>query len=136
MKNVRSIVVHSPSGDHKMRATPLRIVSAIGLVVLSAAGATIVADLLVRPENLYAASTVLLILLYAALAGRVSYRWFDSLVLLVPIYGVVWAARIMWRVAFLPLRDWPPRRDEIARCMPVETSGQHKRSVYILHRVS
>lgn len=50
---------------------------------------------------------------FAWLAPKVSYRWFDCLILLVPFSGaLIWGSRIAWRVAYLPYRDWRPRPDE------------------------
>lgn len=46
--------------------------------------------------------------LWAFLATRVDYRWFDALLLLVPLYSIFWAGRIAWRITNLPYRDWPP----------------------------
>ena len=54
-----------------------------------------------------------LLAIYAWLACRVSYRWFDCLYALIPIYGLVWIARIVWRVAYLPHRDWIPPPEEL-----------------------
>jgi hypothetical protein len=49
----------------------------------------------------------------AWLCPKVSYRWFDCLMLAIPISGqLIWAPRIMWRLAYLPYRDWRPRPDE------------------------
>jgi len=55
-----------------------------------------------------------LIVVAGLVATRVSYRWFDGLTLLLPIYGIVWLFRIAWRVAYLPFRDWTPRPEEAA----------------------
>lgn len=55
----------------------------------------------------------LLLAAHAVLATKVSYRWFDAFLLLVPIYGVVWSVKILYRVAALPRRDWPPRPGEL-----------------------
>lgn len=52
------------------------------------------------------------LVLYAVLARKVSYRWFDTFFQLIPIYGISWPFRIAWRVAYLPHRDWSPRPDE------------------------
>jgi hypothetical protein len=50
---------------------------------------------------------------FAWLCPKVSYRWFDCLMLAVPIAGqLIWAPRILWRIAYLPYRDWRPRPDE------------------------
>jgi hypothetical protein len=56
----------------------------------------------------------------AAIAPRVSYRWFDCLFLLVPVYGVFWVFKVLWRLTYLPYRDWPPRADEVGRVTSVE----------------
>jgi hypothetical protein len=50
---------------------------------------------------------------FAWLCPKVSYRWFDCLMLGIPIAGqLIWAPRILWRIAYLPYRDWQPRPDE------------------------
>jgi hypothetical protein len=50
---------------------------------------------------------------FAWLCPKVSYRWFDCLMLAIPIAGqLIWAPRILWRIAYLPYRDWRPRPDE------------------------
>ena len=54
---------------------------------------------------------------FAWLCPEVSYRWFDCLMLAVPIVGqLLWAPRILWRIAYLPYRDWRPRPDEDRSC--------------------
>lgn len=56
---------------------------------------------------------VLLLMLGTALAAPlVSYRRRDCLFVLVPLWGVMWYGRVVWRVAYLPYRDWAPRTDE------------------------
>jgi hypothetical protein len=52
-------------------------------------------------------------LLIALLAPLVSYRRRDVLLLLVPLWNVVMIWTIGSRVATLPQRDWPLRRDEV-----------------------
>jgi hypothetical protein len=50
---------------------------------------------------------------FAWLCPKVSYRWFDCPMLAIPIVGqLLWAPRILWRIAYLPYRDWQPRPDE------------------------
>jgi hypothetical protein len=44
--------------------------------------------------------------LVAWICGLVGYRWFDSLFALVPVYGVLFQVKLMWRVAALPARYW------------------------------
>jgi hypothetical protein len=50
---------------------------------------------------------------YAFAAPKVSYRWFDTFFLLVPIYSIFWLIKIAYRVAYLPHKDWEPRPDEV-----------------------
>lgn len=56
--------------------------------------------------------TLALIGVFSRVATKVSYRWFDAFVILIPIYGLIWMGKIMWRIAYLPDRDWRPRPDE------------------------
>jgi hypothetical protein len=44
--------------------------------------------------------------LVALVCVRVGYRWFDSLFALVPVYGVFFQVKLLWRVAALPARYW------------------------------
>ncbi|MGH3333888.1 MAG: hypothetical protein ACRDPJ_21555 [Nocardioidaceae bacterium] len=60
---------------------------------------------------------------YAVLARRVSYRWFDALFLLIPFYNLMWSARIVWRICFLPYRDWDPRPGEASDWVAVPPIG-------------
>lgn len=55
-------------------------------------------------------------LLCAVLLPHVSYRRRDWLfIAFVPIWNIVVACRLGWRLALLPYRDWPPRPDERGR---------------------
>lgn len=40
------------------------------------------------------------------LATKVGYRWFDTFGLLVPILGVIWFFKWLWRASSLPNRYW------------------------------
>jgi hypothetical protein len=52
-------------------------------------------------------------LLFIPLLPLVSYRRRDVfLILFVPFMNLVLAARVGWRLANLPVHDWPPRPDE------------------------
>lgn len=62
---------------------------------------------------------LLMLAIYSGLAKKVSYRSFDCLMLLVPFYGLYWSFKIMWRVVFLPYRDWAPRSNEAASWVEV-----------------
>ena len=59
-------------------------------------------------------SLVLLLVLWCweRLAKAVDYRYIDALCLFVPIYNILWSARIVWRLTYrvspVPVRDWPP----------------------------
>ena len=58
-------------------------------------------------------------LLFVPLLPLVSYRRRDWLfIAFVPIWGFVVAARVGWRIANLPTRDWPLRPDERAALVP------------------
>ena len=48
----------------------------------------------------------------ALIAPKVSYRWFDAFLLLVPVYGIYLMGLYAWRLAYLPHRDWPLRPGE------------------------
>ncbi|GAA1019753.1 hypothetical protein Aple_060960 [Acrocarpospora pleiomorpha] len=53
-------------------------------------------------------------IILGALARLVSYRARDGLMYLIPVYGpFIFAPTILWRVAYLPRRDWQPRPGEI-----------------------
>lgn len=51
----------------------------------------------------------------AVLAPYASYRRRDWVLGLVPLIGSYVCCVLAWRVALLPYRDWPPRRDEESR---------------------
>lgn len=58
------------------------------------------------------APTLAVLVAAAVIAPRVSYRWFDCFLLLIPFAGLIVLWRFVWRLAYLPDRDWPPRPDE------------------------
>ena len=62
--------------------------------------------------------------IFVPLLPLVSYRRRDWLFIsFVPIWGFVVAARVGWRIANLPNRDWPRRPDELtAASGPTATS--------------
>ena len=58
-------------------------------------------------------------LLFVPLLPLVSYRRRDWLFIsFVPFWGFVVAARVGWRLANLPAKDWPLRADERAASVP------------------
>lgn len=46
------------------------------------------------------------LVLLSVLSTQVGYRWFDALFALVPIYGVYYIGKILWRATALPHRYW------------------------------
>jgi hypothetical protein len=62
------------------------------------------------------------VLLIALLAPLASYRRRDVLLLLVPLWNLFMIWTIGSRIARLPYRDWPLRRDEIDRKTIVQGS--------------
>lgn len=59
-----------------------------------------------------AVAMLVYLIVYALLARKVSYRWFDTFLQLIPIYGIIWQFIIAWRLAYLPHRDWRLRPEE------------------------
>jgi hypothetical protein len=58
-------------------------------------------------------ATVAALITFFLLLPYVSYRRRDIWIfILVPVYPIYLAAKIGWRAANLPTRDWPPRPDE------------------------
>jgi hypothetical protein len=45
----------------------------------------------------------------------VSYRRRDVLLMGIPLYNLGLFGQTLWRLTYLPYRDWPPRPDEAAR---------------------
>ena len=74
--------------------------------------------------------TLLLLAEYAWLARKVSYRWFDFLFAMIPIYGFFWMLRITWRIAYLPFADWTPRPEEANNWVPIASTEDGKPQVY------
>jgi hypothetical protein len=62
---------------------------------------------------LYWLVVICFLIAYAVAARKVSYRWFDTFFLLIPIYSIVWQFKIAHRLAYLPHRDWAPRPEEV-----------------------
>lgn len=103
------------------RGTGTRIVLTIAIVVGFVAVAAVVSDVVWllpignKVRRLEVQETIgygAFVVLVGSVATRVSYRWFDGLIALLPVYGVFWVFRIAWRVSYLPFRDWAPRGGE------------------------
>jgi hypothetical protein len=125
------VVETAMRGRNQPRGRVLRVVITVVLWVAAVGAGPLIVDLavvdpvLVRllgdDANVLAsaqqvAAVVLLVsqlAVFAWLCPKVSYRWFDCLMLAIPIVGqLLWAPRILWRIAYLPYRDWRPRPDE------------------------
>ncbi|MGQ0843173.1 MAG: hypothetical protein ACT4QF_03460 [Sporichthyaceae bacterium] len=52
------------------------------------------------------------LLFFAKAAPKVSYRSRDALLVFVPVWSYVFAARVLWRLTGLAERRWPHRADE------------------------
>lgn len=60
----------------------------------------------------YVAIFPLYLLFFAAMAPKVSYRRRDAFFLVVPVWGYVFTARVLWRLTALADRPWPHRPEE------------------------
>jgi hypothetical protein len=89
----------------------MRVIKTICLVIgIYVAG--ILAELAMystSPEYQGGITLVILLVAVAFLAPKVGYRWFDCLLVLIPIYGFVLLFRIAYRTVYLPNRDWSER---------------------------
>lgn len=54
----------------------------------------------------------------ALIARKVSYRWFDAFLVVIPLVGIFFVCRFLWRFTLLPVRDWDLRPDESAMSTP------------------
>jgi len=75
---------------------------------------------------------VVLMVVGAFIARRVSYRWFDAFLLLIPLVGLIYLWRFAWRLSFLPYRDWPPRPDEAPRWVKVAHPSRPGAGLYLV----
>jgi hypothetical protein len=80
-------------------------------------------------------SPVLVLLILGALvATRVSYRWFDALLLLIPVVGLFYLCRFAWRLSLLPYRDWSPRPQEAPQWRKVAHPDRPGAGLYLVDR--
>jgi len=56
-------------------------------------------------------SALVILGIFAVLAPKVGYRWFDCFFAAIPFYGVFFIFRIAHRVANLPTVDWELKRN-------------------------
>jgi hypothetical protein len=71
---------------------------------------------------------VLMLVAFALLAPKVSYRRRDWLLLFVPFWNMVVFCTVLWRLSDLSARNWPIRVDEIPAdwFVPVPASSYHQ----------
>ena len=89
----------------------MRVFKTIGIVLGTYIVALIV-DLVVAsgsPDYQGGVTVLVLLGVYAFMATKVGYRWFDCFFAIIPFYGIFFIFRIAHRVAFLPNRDWSER---------------------------
>lgn len=75
---------------------------------------------------------VVVLLAHGWLAVRVSYQRRDAVFLLVPVWGLVWSLRIIWRIAFPPFRDWAPRPDEAGGWFYLAGLSEHSEPIFVV----
>jgi hypothetical protein len=100
-----------------MRSAWVRLAAGVAAVVASVVAGFASAglmDLLKLPVLALIVAYLVPGLIFLRVLDRVSYRSRDWLLIsLVPIWGqFVVPFRVGWRLAGLPIRDWPPRPDE------------------------
>jgi len=109
------MVVDLPALAPPPRAVAVRWVLTVLIVAVVAAAPWAAAEVSRRlGAETWPSPALVLFVLSALMARRVSYRWFDAFLVLIPIVGLVLLCRFAWRLAFLPYRDWPPRPEEAA----------------------
>jgi hypothetical protein len=95
----------------------MRILLAVLIDVVAIAGSFLLGEALTALTRSDLAgdltSTLLLILLTAWLAPKVSYRRRDALWWITGVGGLWLFLILAWRLAYLPHKDWPPRDDEL-----------------------
>lgn len=115
-----------PSQGRKPISKPIRMVLTVGLYALfilvpfalyeAVAQARGDAEMTVLSDLVgFSLCPGLSMLALAFVVERVSYRLRDVFMLLIPGYGLIWAGVIMWRLAYLPHRDWPERAPQPRR---------------------
>ncbi|HEY2794222.1 MAG TPA: hypothetical protein VGJ28_17790, partial [Micromonosporaceae bacterium] len=63
----------------------------------------------------------------------VSYRWYDVLLLFLPIYNIFFFGKIVYRAAYLPYGDWPVRFDERDQWVEVDDPTRPGTKVFRRH---
>jgi hypothetical protein len=132
------VVIDLPAIAPRPRPVLLRLVYTIVIVAALLSVPWLVSEASRRigsgPLGLWPPPTLVLLVLGTLLASRVSYRWFDAFLLLIPIVGLVLLWRFAWRLSFLPYRDWPPRPEEAQRWRKVAHPDRPRAGLYLVDR--
>ena len=84
------------------------------VLVLGIYAAALVMELIMAtssPDYEGGISALVILGIFAVLAPKVGYRWFDCFFAAIPFYGVFFIFRIAHRVANLPTVDWELKRN-------------------------
>jgi hypothetical protein len=134
------MVIALPALAPRPRPVPLRLVYTFLIVAALAGVPWLVSEASHRidrvPSSLWPSPALVLLVLGALVAPRVSYRWFDAYLLLIPIVGLFYLGRFAWRLSLLPYRDWPPRPDEAPRWRKVAHPSRPGAGLYLVDRTS
>jgi hypothetical protein len=82
-------------------------------------------DLLHVPQRAALLVSLVALVALGVVATRVGYRWFDALFALIPIYGVCFQIKLLWRLAALPGRYWERLGSTRARSSSPLEPGWH-----------
>jgi hypothetical protein len=130
------MVVDLPALAPRPRPVPLRLAYTVLVLMVFFAVPGLVAWALGRigggPSGDSMVPIVVLFVLGALAAGRVSYRWFDAFLVLIPIYGLFFLVKLAWRLALLPYRDWPPRPEEAPHWRKVAHPSRPGAGLYLV----
>jgi len=129
-------VVDLPALAPRPRRVPLRVAYTILVLALFSVLPWLAGRAFDRidggPAGDSMAPIVVVFVLGALAATRVSYRWFDAFLLLIPIFGLFFLVKLAWRLAFLPYRDWAPRPDEAPRWRKVAHPSRPNAGLYLV----
>ncbi len=134
------VVIDLPALAPRPRPVALRLVCTVVIVAALASVPWLVSHAGRRidgvPSGLWPPPVLVLLVLGALVATRVSYRWFDAILLLIPILGLFYLWRFAWRLSLLPYRDWPPRPDEAPRWRKVAHPSRPGAGLYLVDPTS
>jgi hypothetical protein len=132
------MVIDLPAVAPRPRPVPLRLVYTVVIVAALAGVPWLVSEASRRihggASGLWPPPVLVLLVLGALVATRVSYRWFDAVLLLIPILGLFYLWRFAWRLSLLPYRDWSPRPEEAPRWRKFAHPDRPRAGLYLVDR--